>query len=143
MVSFETSFEVAAERKETNCQDLVSREERAGYATTLITLEMGSCRVPHLRTRLYKTSPRVSHLLTQTVKSLQRKSGSYHHFVSNLVRQKQNRPVKLLLSAVLLHVSLTIYMNSNEGLPSPPSPPLPRETLFGYCAVLPACALHC
>jgi len=31
-----------------NCQDLVSREERASYATTLITLEMGSRRVPHL-----------------------------------------------------------------------------------------------
>ena len=47
-VSFETSFEAAAERKETNYQDLVSRAEQAGYSTTLITLEMGSRGVPHL-----------------------------------------------------------------------------------------------
>ena len=47
-VSFETSFEAAAERKETNYQDLASRAEQAGYSTTLITLEMGSRGVPHL-----------------------------------------------------------------------------------------------
>ena len=41
-VSFETSFEAAAERKVTNYQDLVFRAEQAGYSTTLITLEMGS-----------------------------------------------------------------------------------------------------
>ena len=32
-VSFETSFEAAAERKEMNYQDLVSRAEQAGYST--------------------------------------------------------------------------------------------------------------
>ena len=43
-VCFETSFEAAAERKETKYHDLDSTE-RAG---TLITLEMGSCGAPHL-----------------------------------------------------------------------------------------------
>ena len=47
-VCFETSFEVAVERKETKYHDLVTSTERAGYNTTLITLEMGSCGVPHL-----------------------------------------------------------------------------------------------
>ena len=41
-VSFETCFEAAAERKETNSQDLVSRAEQASYSTSLITLKMHS-----------------------------------------------------------------------------------------------------
>ena len=47
-VCFETSFEAAAEKKETKYHDLVTSAERAGYNTTLITLEMGSRGAPHL-----------------------------------------------------------------------------------------------
>ena len=40
-VCFETSFEEARERKEAKFSELVSATERAGYTTTLITLEVG------------------------------------------------------------------------------------------------------
>ena len=45
-VSFEASFEAAAERKETNCQDLVSNPEQnklvAGYEATGMQLLISS-----------------------------------------------------------------------------------------------------
>ena len=47
-VCFETSFEEARERKEVKYSELVSTTERAGYNTTLITLEIGSRGIAHL-----------------------------------------------------------------------------------------------
>ena len=47
-VCFETSFEEARERKEVKYGELVSTTERAGYNTTLITLEIGSRGIAHL-----------------------------------------------------------------------------------------------
>ena len=45
---FETSFEAAQRRKKPSTMTLLAiSAERTGYNTTLITLEMGSCGVPH------------------------------------------------------------------------------------------------
>ena len=41
-ISFETSFDSAAERKRAKYEDLQRRAQRAGYHTTIITLEVGS-----------------------------------------------------------------------------------------------------
>ena len=41
-VPFETGFQAAAERKETNYEDLVNRARQAGYNTHLITVEVGA-----------------------------------------------------------------------------------------------------
>ena len=71
-VCFETSFEAAVERKETKYHDLVISAERAGYNTTLITLEMGSRGVPHppgfiqLAHELFMSRKELSKLLHQT-----------------------------------------------------------------------------
>ena len=47
-VPFETSFQAAAERNETNYEDLVNRARQAGYNTLLITVEVGAQGVPHM-----------------------------------------------------------------------------------------------
>ena len=47
-VPFETGFQAAAERKETNYEDLVNRARQAGYNTHLITVEVGARGVPHM-----------------------------------------------------------------------------------------------
>ncbi len=47
-VCFETSFQEAAERKETKYHDLMMAAEATGYSTTLMTLQVGSRGVPDL-----------------------------------------------------------------------------------------------
>ena len=47
-VPFETGFQAAAERKETNYEDLVNRAWQAGYNAHLITVEVGARGVPHM-----------------------------------------------------------------------------------------------
>ena len=47
-VPFETGFQAAAERKETNYEDLVNRARQAGYNTHLITVEVGARGIPHM-----------------------------------------------------------------------------------------------
>ena len=85
----ETSFNEAAERKEPKYHDLVTSAERAGYNTTLITLEMGSHRVPHQPGVTY------SHKLATSPKRPFKtptpdQPSSHHWFIPNIVHQEQN-----------------------------------------------------
>lgn len=47
-ISFETSFDGAAERKRAKYEELQQRAQSSGYRTTLITLEVGSRGIIHL-----------------------------------------------------------------------------------------------
>ena len=91
-VCFETSFEAAAERKETKYHDLVISTERAGYNTTLITLEMGSRGTPHLpgftqlAHELFMLRKELSKLLHQTSQAAQ--PSSHHWFVPERERER-------------------------------------------------------
>ena len=46
-IPFETSFEAAAERKESKYEELVTAARRNGFDATLITIEVGSRGVPN------------------------------------------------------------------------------------------------
>ena len=49
-IPFETTIllDDAAERKETKYEDLIQNAQQTGYTTTLTTIEVGACGVPHM-----------------------------------------------------------------------------------------------
>ena len=47
-IPFETTFADAAERKRTKYEELVQSAQQTGYATKLITIEVGARGVPHM-----------------------------------------------------------------------------------------------
>ena len=107
-VRFETSFEAAAERRnETKYHDLVTSAERAGYNTTLITLEMGSHGVPHppgftqLAHELAMSRTELSKLLHQTSQAAI--TGSYQ------ISCTRNRTDPLLFTCILCMSSVFCF----------------------------------
>ena len=73
-ISYETNFEVAAERKEEKYEELVTGAYNAGYETELITLEVGSRGVinpagfHNLKTTLNITTSEMTKLMVELCK---------------------------------------------------------------------------
>ena len=73
-ISYETNFEVAAERKKEKYEELVTGACNAGYETGLITLEVGSRGVinpagfQHLKTILNITTSKMTKLMVELCK---------------------------------------------------------------------------
>ena len=73
-ISYETNFEVAAERKEEKYEELLTGACNAGYETELITLEVGSRGVinpagfQYLKTTVNITTSEMSKLMFEVCK---------------------------------------------------------------------------